>query len=97
MAKSDWKPKLDSVSDVIAADTWEDRDGGKRRQFLIEIGRPCKLEPEKARSSWYCPLRIEGEFEGVRPIIGAGPVDALMNAVALVRRVFDRIHEKDWT
>jgi|SRR5215475_754745 len=97
MTKSDWKPELDSVSDVIAADTWEYRDGNQTRQVVIEIGRPCKLDPKKTRSSWYCALRIDGEHEGVRPIMGAGPVDALMNAMAVVRKVFDRIHEKDWS
>jgi len=40
---------------------------------------------------------IEGFTNGVRPVFGAGPVDALMNAMTLVRSFFGSFYGLDAT
>ena len=82
----------DAIDDPIAVATWAYDVNGVRQQTLIEVGRPVRRDPRDPNSEWSCPLRIEGEFEGVQTVFGLGPVDALMNAMMLVREFFEKTH-----
>jgi hypothetical protein len=84
----DWRPKLSQIDDPIADDYWEYLTSkGKRRISRLTVGRPAPWP--KARA-WYCPLKIEGHTDPeIKPVFGEGPVDALMNAMNLVRRFFE--------
>ena len=88
MADENWRPKLSEVTDVIAESYLEyrTRDGTEGR-FLVKVGRPRPHEDD-----YYCPLQVEGLFQGVKPIFGVGPVDSLMNAMGLVRRYFEHMN-----
>src|SRR6266403_541523 len=81
-----------SIDDPVAVDTWVYDVNGIAQRALIEVGRPMRRDSADPNSEWFCPLRIEGEFVGVRPIYGLGPVDALMNAMTLVRKFFEQTH-----
>src|SRR5258705_12594013 len=78
-------PKIDKITDVIAADDWsyKTRDG-KGVVAHIEVGRPQRA-PDDPNGDWYCPVFIEGFTPRIVPAMGVGPVDALMNAITLVR------------
>jgi hypothetical protein len=52
------------------------------------VGRPIHYPQERL---WYCPVKIEGYTRGVDTVFGMGPVDALMNAMTLVKRFFDEV------
>ena len=82
----------DRIDDPIAVDTWVYDVSGAQQRTHIEVGRPVRRDPEDPNSEWACPLRIEGETQGVENIHGLGPVDALMNAMQLVRRFFEKTH-----
>jgi hypothetical protein len=87
MPDNDWRPKLVGVDDPIADDHWEYvASRGKRRVSRLTVGRPVYYARERL---WYCPVRIEGYTAGVDTVFGLGPVDALMNAMTLVKRFFD--------
>ena len=81
-----------SIDDPVAVDTWVYDVNGIPQRTLIEVGRPVRRDPADPHSEWSCPLRIEGEFAGIRPVLGLGPVDALMNAMMLVRKFFEQTH-----
>ncbi|MBX7096512.1 MAG: hypothetical protein K1X89_02265 [Myxococcaceae bacterium] len=82
---SDWRPKVEAITDPVAAGRLEFRDrNGARGSFEVKVGTPRAFE-----EGYYCPLEVEGLFPGVRTIIGTNEVDSLMNAMALVRRYFD--------
>jgi hypothetical protein len=89
MNPQDWRPQLTTIDDPIAEDLWSYTaiDGSTKVSRLI-VGRPQPL-PGEADQTWYCPLSIEGHLPGIKCIMGVGPVDALMNAMTLVRRFFE--------
>jgi hypothetical protein len=82
----------DSIDDPVAVDTWVYDAGGVKQRTRIEVGRPVRRDPKDPNSEWACQLRIEGETQGIETIYGLGPVDALMNAMQLVRRFFEKTH-----
>lgn len=87
MPNDDWRPKLTHIEDPIADDYWEYRTPqGERRISRLIVGRP--VHHPKARA-WYCPILIEGTSPRVDAVFGQGPVDALMNAMAVVRSFFE--------
>jgi hypothetical protein len=90
----DWRPVLDRIDDVIAEDVWDDDDG--HRCKLI-VGRPAQVPADagKPHPTWYCPVYIESIMPRIRPIYGGGPVDALMNAMTLVRSYFHDFYGLD--
>jgi len=91
--ESDWRPRIETIEDVIAEDTWANEKDDRRR---LIVGRP-KIVPADAGKSgptWYCPVYIEGITDGNRPVYGAGPVDALMNAMTLVHHFFESFHAR---
>ena len=93
MSDKSWKPSLTKIDDPIATDVWEYRSDGIVVRTLIEVGRPTRIDNDDATSEWYCPLRIEGWFEEeVRVVVGLGSVDALMNAMSLVKKFFEETH-----
>jgi hypothetical protein len=86
-----WRPKLSSIDDPIAEDHWHYRtEDGTQRTSRIIIGRPAPLADGK---SWYCPYSFEHVTRGIDYAFGAGPVDALMNAMYFVRRRFYEFDE----
>jgi hypothetical protein len=89
MPPRDWRPQLTTIDDPIAEDSWAytASDGSTKVSRLI-VGRPQPL-PGEADQAWYCPLSIEGHLPGIKCVMGVGPVDALMNAMTLVRRFFE--------
>jgi len=84
-------PKIDKITDVIAADEWRYKTSdGKTVVAHIEVGRPQRA-PEEFHGDWYCPVFVEGFTPRIVPAMGVGPVDALMNAIILVRGFADKI------
>jgi len=83
------RPK--TIAEPIADDWWGVRtaDGG---EWLVRltVGRPEPI-PGDPNGFWYCPLLIEGFSPEVRCIYGAGPVDALLNAMTQVRAFADSV------
>ncbi len=81
-----------TIDDVIADGVWRfPRTLGKLRKgketAYIAIGRPRPAaEP---RGDWVCPIKIESFTDGVVNAHGVGPLDALLNAIALLRQFFD--------
>ncbi|WP_257451379.1 hypothetical protein [Archangium lipolyticum] len=89
MSKQDWRPQLTTIEDPIAEDRWSyTASDGSTKVSRILVGRPQPLPGEEDRA-WYCPLAIEGYLPGIKCVMGVGPVDALMNAMSLVRRLFE--------
>lgn len=89
MSNQDWRPRLTTIDDPIADDRWSHTtQEGETRVSRIVVGRPQPL-PGEADRAWYCPLSIEGYLPGIKCVMGVGPVDALMNAMTLVRRFFE--------
>jgi hypothetical protein len=89
MSNQDWRPRLTTIDDAIADDLWSHTTKeGETRVSRIVVGRPRPL-PGEADRAWYCPLSIEGYLPGIKCVMGVGPVDALMNAMTLVRRFFE--------
>lgn len=87
MTTDHWRPKLTQVEDPIADDHWEYvTPQGQRRTARLTVGRPVHHPPARA---WYCPISIEGHTPRVDAVFGEGPVDALMNAMGVVRTFFD--------
>jgi len=89
MSTQDWRPHLTTIDEPIAEDHWSYMaSDGSTRMSKILVGRPRPLPGEEDRA-WYCPLFIEGYLPGIKCVMGVGPVDALMNAMTLVRRFFE--------
>lgn len=82
-------PRPTHISDPIADDLWAyETPDGKRHVARLTVGRPAYWPRSRA---WYCPLMIEGETHPpIKPIFGQGPVDALMNAMTVVKRYFKK-------
>lgn len=88
MPEDDWRPKLTRIEDPIADDYWEYvTPRGKRRTSRLMVGRPIHHPPARA---WYCPILIEGLTPRIDPVFGQGPVDALMNAMTVVKTFFEQ-------
>jgi hypothetical protein len=82
---------MDKITDVIAADSWGYRKaGGKSTVSRIEIGRPRPV-PSDPNGDWYCPVFVEHFTARIVPAYGVGAVDALMNAITLVRSFANEI------
>ena len=80
-----------SIADAIASDRWTFKDAkGKNRTVRIEIGRPQPI-PEDKHGDWFTPVFIESWTGHVVPAFGVGPLDSLMNAVALLRDFHEQI------
>jgi hypothetical protein len=93
---SDWRPVIEKIDDIVAEDTWDD-DKGNRRKLIVGYPHIIPVDAGKPRPTWFCPVYIEGFTNGVRPVFGAGPVDALMNAMTLVRSFFGSFYGVDPT
>ena len=90
MPEDDWRPKLTVVEAPIADDYWRyTTPEGKRRISRVTVGQPVHFPQERC---WYVPVMIEGYLTKVTPIIGQGPVDALMNAMMFIKRFNDEMH-----
>ena len=85
--------RINEITDLVAADEWRYRtEGGQSRVSRIEIGRPQRA-PDDSNGDWYCPVFVEHFTARIVPAYGVGPVDALMNAVTLIRRFADQVGE----
>jgi hypothetical protein len=84
----DWRPALTQIENPIADDHWEYvTPQGERRISRLIVGRPTHHPPARA---WYCPVVIEGHTPSIDPVFGQGPVDALMNAMTVVKTFFEQ-------
>jgi hypothetical protein len=85
--------EIETIDDVIAQDIWisTQADGSERSHEVI-VGRPFLL-PDHEKQVWVCPVSIQNFTDRIVPAQGVGPVDALMNAMTLVKTLFDTIHE----
>lgn len=84
-------PDFETVDDLVAEDKWSYVDiDGTARVSRISIGRPRRW-PDDVQGDWLCPLEIEHYTDGVHAIVGVGPVDALLNAMGIVKAFADKI------
>ena len=84
-------PKFKHVTDVVAEDSWSyTTKEGTPRISRVTIGRP-RPWPNDNHGDWLCPLEIEHFTDGIRAIAGVGPVDALMNAIGMVKAFAEEI------
>ena len=89
MSKQDWRPPLSTIEEPIAEDHGSyTASDGTTKLSKVTVGRPQPLPGEEDRA-WYYPLSIEGHLPGIKCVMGIGPVDALMNAMTLVRCFFE--------
>lgn len=85
--------QIDKITDPVAADEWRYQTAsGQSRVSRIEIGRPQPI-PDDPNGDWYCPVFVEDFTDRIVPAYGVGPVDALINAIALVRSFTDQMGE----
>jgi len=85
--------KIDQITEVIAADDWSYATSSGETVFArIEIGRP-EPAPDDPNGDWFCPISIEGFTSQITSAYGVGPVDALNNALTLVRAFASKIGE----
>jgi hypothetical protein len=76
---------LKSLDDVIAEDCWSYvTNTGQSMISRIRVGRPQPW-PKNEHGDWICPVEIEHYTGGVLAIAGVGPVDALMNALVVLK------------
>jgi len=88
--------EIAEITDPIAQDVWKtNEEDGKIVSHHIIVGRPHP-QTDKDGSDWYCPVMIEGFLPRIVPAMGVGPVDSLMNAMHLVKTLFDK-HKDDIT
>ncbi len=85
-------PKLTTIDDPIAVDQWTYKRKGIENVSTIEVGRPA-LIPGDPMANWYCPIRIEGFAPGVLCLGGVGPVDALVNALEMLKHFGDSVDD----
>ena len=86
-------PKLTEIDDPIADDLWSYVDEAGTKNFTrIMVGRP-RLIPGDLNKDWFCPLRLDAQYPSIQSIGGTGPVDALMNAMGVVKAFFDEHRE----
>jgi hypothetical protein len=85
--------RIDKTADIVAADERRyETPSGQTRVSRIEIERPLPA-PDDPNGDWYCPVFVEHFTDRIVPAYGVGPVDALMNAMMLVRSFADQIRE----
>ncbi len=94
MKRDEWLPSLSMIEDIIAEDLWsyELLDGTKRSSRLI-IGKPAPI-PNDQNGDWYCPVFVEHMTQGVRCVVGVGPIDALVNAMRVVDSYFTQLQPR---
>ncbi len=91
MPDDDWRPKLTRIENPIADDHWRYiTSQGERRVSRLTVGLPVHFPEERC---WYSPVMIEGYLAKITPIFGEGPVDSLMNAMALIKKFHDENRE----
>jgi len=84
-------PQLKRIVDPIADDHWSyDGPDGARVTSHVSVGRPEPWSHDR-QGDWICPVSIEHFTDRVVPVAGVGPVDALMNAVALVKNFAEHV------
>ena len=77
--------KRRTIARPIASDTWTYTDAeGRKHVATLLIGRPQRVPGDKQRA-WFCTVYVDGWTPHVMPAIGVGPLDALMNALTVVR------------
>ena len=87
----DWRPKLTRIEEPVADDHWSYMTPqGERRTSRLMVGRPVDFPQERC---WYAPVMIEGYLTKITPVFGEGPVDSLMNAMALIKKFHDENRE----
>jgi hypothetical protein len=81
---------IDRIEHPIAEDTWryKTQDGRVISSRLI-IGKPSKIKDDP-NGDWICPVWIEHFTTKITAAYGVGPVDALMNAMIMVKSFFDK-------
>jgi hypothetical protein len=83
-------PELERIDDIIAEDVWSYERDGTFKTSRVTIGRPMPWS-DNEHGDWVCRVDIEGFTEEVQAVAGVGPVDALMNAITLVKAFADDI------
>jgi hypothetical protein len=84
--------RIEKIADAIATDDWSYKaSDGKTIVAHIEVGRPQPAPTDFSEGDWYCPVFIEGFTPHIIPAMGVGPVDALMNAIILIRTFSGKI------
>jgi len=84
-------PYLKRIVDLIADDRWAYvGPDGNRVTSRVCVGRPQPW-PGDRQGDWMCSVSIDHFTDGVRPIAGVGPVDALMNAMAVVKAFAEQV------
>ncbi len=87
--------RISRIKDVIARDTWISRGkDGKGISHEIIVGRPFQIPSDK-NHDWVCPVSIGKFTSRIVPAYGVGPVDALMNAMALLKTFSDKINKEE--
>jgi hypothetical protein len=83
--------RIEKIEDAVAVDEWRyNKADGTSVVSRVEIGKPQRA-PDDPNGDWYCPVFIEHFTDRIVPAYGVGPVDALMNALILVRTFADQI------
>jgi hypothetical protein len=83
--------RIDKIIDPIAVDEWRYRSpSGAPVVSRIQIGR-LERAPDDPNGDWYCPVFVEHFTDRIVPAYGVGSIDALMNAITLIRRFADQI------
>lgn len=78
-----------TIEDTIAEDRWPWKTSkGKKMVSRIVVGKP---QPHP-QGHWCCPVFIEHITPHIVPAMGVGPVDALMNAMTMVKIFSDKVH-----
>ena len=84
-------PRYDEIEDAVAQEQWSYVDSsGEATTSRITIGRPRPWSSD-VQGEWLCLIEIEHRLDGVQPVFGAGPVEALMNAMDVVKAFADQI------
>lgn len=84
-------PHFNVIEDPVAEDTWSYvNSDGQTQVSRITVGRP-RPWPGNVHGDWLCPLEIEHYTDGIHAFVGVGPVDALMNALGVVRGFAEQI------
>jgi hypothetical protein len=85
-------PHFDSITDPIAVDCWKCKRGESAFTARIEVGRPIPAAGDP-NGDWCCPVFIEKFNDRVTSTMGVSPVDALLNAVSLIRMFAEELDE----
>lgn len=84
-------PDLKHISEPIADDDWSYIGAdGKRVTSRVVVGKPQRW-PNDSQGDWICPVSIDDFTDGVSAVAGVGPVDALLNAMSIIRAFVDQI------